>query len=155
MRDSEAGDLDIADLKRGTRGEEFERMVLAKKLEILYLRPLDLSIDETMVALRDAVRRIGAKRAVIDSLSGKDNSLLINSTKSLQTQSEDLSTRIGSLNARLDKEKERLLNQFYTLETTISKLKSSFDSISGALSGAVALSQSLSSSSSSSNSSGL
>jgi circadian clock protein KaiC len=38
------------------------------KLEILYLRPLDLSVDETMQAILDAVERIGAKRLVIDSL---------------------------------------------------------------------------------------
>src|SRR5476651_1375049 len=38
------------------------------KLEIIYLRPLDLSVDETMQAILDAVERIGAKRLVIDSL---------------------------------------------------------------------------------------
>ena len=42
---------------------------LAKgKLEIIYLRPLDLSVDETMQEILDAVERIGAKRLVIDSL---------------------------------------------------------------------------------------
>ena len=45
------------------------------KLEILYLRPLDLSIDETLLAMRKAVERIGAKRAVIDSLSGLELAL--------------------------------------------------------------------------------
>ena len=38
------------------------------KLEILYLRPLDLSVDETMQEILDAVERTGAKRLVIDSL---------------------------------------------------------------------------------------
>ena len=38
------------------------------KLEILYLRPLDLSVDETMQEILDAVERIGARRLVIDSL---------------------------------------------------------------------------------------
>ena len=38
------------------------------KLEILYLRPLDLSVDETMQEILDAIERIGAKRLVIDSL---------------------------------------------------------------------------------------
>ena len=38
------------------------------KLEILYLRPLDLSVEETMQEILDAVDRIGAKRLVIDSL---------------------------------------------------------------------------------------
>jgi circadian clock protein KaiC len=57
------------------RGPEFERMVADKKLEIIYLRPLDLSIDETLLSLREAVLRIGAKRAVIDSLSGLELAL--------------------------------------------------------------------------------
>lgn len=57
------------------QGAEFKKMVRSKKLEILYLRPLDLSIDETLLALSEAVRRIGAKRAVIDSLSGLELAL--------------------------------------------------------------------------------
>ena len=40
------------------------------KLEILYLRPLDLSVDETMQEILDAIDRTGAKRLVIDSLVG-------------------------------------------------------------------------------------
>ncbi len=45
------------------------------KLSILYLRPLDLSVDETMHSILDAVRRIGAKRLVIDSLAGFEMAL--------------------------------------------------------------------------------
>jgi circadian clock protein KaiC len=56
-------------------GEEFERLVGQKKLEVLYLRPLDLSIDETLLELQNAVKRLGAKRAVIDSLSGLELAL--------------------------------------------------------------------------------
>ena len=37
---------------------------------MLYLRPLDLSVDETMEEIALAVRGIGAKRVAIDSLSG-------------------------------------------------------------------------------------
>jgi circadian clock protein KaiC len=40
------------------------------KLEVLYLRPLDLSVDETLHEILEAVRRTGAKRLVIDSLAG-------------------------------------------------------------------------------------
>src|ERR1700733_8008213 len=46
-----------------------------KKLEILYLRPLDLSVDETMHEILDAVQKIGAKRLVIDSLAGFEMAL--------------------------------------------------------------------------------
>jgi circadian clock protein KaiC len=37
-------------------------------LEIIYIRPLDLSVDEVMHTILDAVARVGAKRLVIDSL---------------------------------------------------------------------------------------
>jgi circadian clock protein KaiC len=47
----------------------------AGMLELLYLRPLDLSVDETMQAILDAVERIGAKRLVIDSLVGFEMAL--------------------------------------------------------------------------------
>ncbi|MBA3832401.1 MAG: AAA family ATPase [Chthoniobacterales bacterium] len=45
------------------------------KLEILYLRPLDLSVDETMQEILDAIERVGAKRLVIDSLVGFEMAL--------------------------------------------------------------------------------
>ncbi|MDB6015664.1 MAG: protein kinase [Pedosphaera sp.] len=44
-------------------------------LEMLYLRPLDLSVDETMQEILDAVKRINAKRLVIDSLAGFEMAL--------------------------------------------------------------------------------
>jgi circadian clock protein KaiC len=45
-------------------------MIARKKLAIIYLRPLDLSVDETLAAILDAVEHLGARRVVIDSLSG-------------------------------------------------------------------------------------
>lgn len=47
----------------------------AGALELLYLRPLDLSVDETMLAILDAIKRVGAKRVVIDSLVGFEMAL--------------------------------------------------------------------------------
>jgi circadian clock protein KaiC len=44
-------------------------------LETLYLRPLDLSVDETMFAILDAIKRVDAKRLVIDSLVGFEMAL--------------------------------------------------------------------------------
>src|SRR5471030_2165344 len=44
-------------------------------LEVLYLRPLDLSVDETMYEILHAIERIGAKRVVIDSLVGFEMAL--------------------------------------------------------------------------------
>ncbi len=45
------------------------------QLEILYLRPLDLSVDETMQAILDTVTKVKAKRLVIDSLVGFEMAL--------------------------------------------------------------------------------
>jgi circadian clock protein KaiC len=45
------------------------------KLRIIYLRPLDLSVDETLAEIRAAVGQIGAKRVVIDSISGFEMAL--------------------------------------------------------------------------------
>jgi len=44
-------------------------------LEILYLRPLDLSVDQITQEILDAVARVGAKRLVIDSLVGFEMAL--------------------------------------------------------------------------------
>jgi len=56
-------------------GLDLETPQQAGKLEILYLRPLDLSVDETLQELLDAVAKIGARRVVIDSLAGFEMAL--------------------------------------------------------------------------------
>jgi circadian clock protein KaiC len=45
-------------------------MLLTGQLEIVYLRPLDLSVDEALLEIQAAVKRTQAQRLVIDSLSG-------------------------------------------------------------------------------------
>ena len=49
---------------------DLDRAVTDGLLEVLYLRPLDLSVDEALLEIQEAVRRIGATRLTIDSLSG-------------------------------------------------------------------------------------
>jgi circadian clock protein KaiC len=56
----------------GLKLEEAEK---AGTLEVLYLRPLDLSVDETMEAILAAIAKVGAKRLVIDSLVGFEMAL--------------------------------------------------------------------------------
>jgi len=56
--------------RASARNPEIGKMLKAGKLEIIYLRPLDLSVDESLHAILEAVERLGAKRIVIDSLSG-------------------------------------------------------------------------------------
>jgi circadian clock protein KaiC len=45
------------------------------RLRMIYLRPLDLSVDETLDEIRKAVEQIGAKRVVLDSISGFEMAL--------------------------------------------------------------------------------
>ncbi len=57
---------------RSTRSmtAELDRLVREKAVEFVPLRSLDLSVDEALARIQAAVARLGAKRVVIDSLSG-------------------------------------------------------------------------------------
>ncbi len=44
-------------------------------VEIVYARPLDLSVDEMLYAMEEAILRIGAKRVIIDSITGLEAAL--------------------------------------------------------------------------------
>jgi circadian clock protein KaiC len=61
--------------RAGTFGIDLETPQQDGKLNVLYLRPLDLSVDETMQEILDAVKKLGAKRLVIDSLAGFEMAL--------------------------------------------------------------------------------
>jgi circadian clock protein KaiC len=54
---------------------DIRKAIAEDKLNIIYLRPLDLSVDETLEEIRSAVQRIGATRVVIDSISGFEMAL--------------------------------------------------------------------------------
>jgi circadian clock protein KaiC len=51
-------------------GPDLETMANRGLLEVIYLRPLDLSVDEALLEIQAAVERTHAQRLVIDSLSG-------------------------------------------------------------------------------------
>jgi circadian clock protein KaiC len=61
--------------RAASMGLNLKRAQESGKLEILYLRPLDLSVDETMQEILDAVTRTRARRLVIDSLVGFEMAL--------------------------------------------------------------------------------
>ncbi len=61
--------------RAGIFGLPLKEASVEGKLETLYLRPLDLSVDETMREILDAIKRVGAKRLVIDSLVGFEMAL--------------------------------------------------------------------------------
>ena len=45
------------------------------RLEVVYVRPLDLSMDETLYAIEAAIERTDARRVVLDSISGLEAAL--------------------------------------------------------------------------------
>jgi circadian clock protein KaiC len=51
-------------------GIDLEQLEQQGMLKIIYVRPLDLSPDETLFEIRESVQTIDAKRVVIDSLTG-------------------------------------------------------------------------------------
>jgi circadian clock protein KaiC len=56
-------------------GIDFDTPQKEGKLKVIYLRPLDLSVDETVHAIVNAVKKIDCKRLVIDSLVGFEMAL--------------------------------------------------------------------------------
>jgi circadian clock protein KaiC len=56
--------------RAATLGMDIGEMVERGDLRIIYLRPLDLSADEALHEIQNAVEEAGASRLVIDSLSG-------------------------------------------------------------------------------------
>jgi circadian clock protein KaiC len=61
--------------RAGRLGLDFREAVRENKLRVIYLRPLDLSVDETLQEIREAVGQVGATRVVIDSISGFEMAL--------------------------------------------------------------------------------
>lgn len=74
--------------------EGLNALVERGQLEMLYLRPLDLSVDETMDAIATAVERVGATRVVIDSLMGFELALAPSFREDFR---ESLYRMVGSL----------------------------------------------------------
>lgn len=56
-------------------GFKFDKHLKDGSLQLIYLRPLDLSVDETVHAIVNAVKKNGCKRLVIDSLVGFEMAL--------------------------------------------------------------------------------
>ena len=65
----------------------------------------------------------------LESLVGRDRSLLVTRNQSLQTKIDDYTTRIDNFTARLDKSRERLLTQFNNLELVIGRLQNNLTAI--------------------------
>jgi circadian clock protein KaiC len=57
-------------LQTTSLGRDLGQMIHDGQVTIVYLRPLDLSVDETLYELRETIARTNARRVAIDSLSG-------------------------------------------------------------------------------------
>jgi len=62
-------------LRTNPLGATVARHIQDGSLRVIYLRPLDLSLDETLDEIRTVVQAQGVKRVVIDSLSGLELAL--------------------------------------------------------------------------------
>ena len=56
--------------RAAARNQDLEHAIGTGLLKVIYLRPLDLSVDETLAEILEAVGQLSAERVVIDSLSG-------------------------------------------------------------------------------------
>jgi circadian clock protein KaiC len=56
-------------------GFDLQDMAVRGLLEIVYVRPLDLSVDETLYAIQTAVEKVKARRVVLDSITGLEGAL--------------------------------------------------------------------------------
>ena len=56
-------------------GLDLNTPVKEGRLKVIYIRPLDLSVDEAMQEILDAIKQTGATRLVIDSLAGFEMAL--------------------------------------------------------------------------------
>ena len=82
IRRAESLGMDLKDME--SRGD----------ISVIYLRPLDLSPDETFAAIRKEVARVGAQRVVIDSISGFELALAPNFREDFR---ESLYRLVGTL----------------------------------------------------------
>lgn len=86
--------------------------------------------DSVKQFFSDETLGFGAKAdAAIESLVGVKNSLLVSRSETLSRQVDDLGKRIDSLNTRLERSREVLINDFYNMELAISKIKANLTSI--------------------------
>lgn len=61
-----------------SRNPQLDKLVARGQVEVIDMRALDLSIDETLYELTQSIRRSGAMRVVIDSLAGFELALAPN-----------------------------------------------------------------------------
>lgn len=66
---------------------------------------------------------------LLETIVGRDNSLLVNRLQTLQRQNEIFDERITAWNARLERRRERLTNQFFKLEEIVARIQNNLTAI--------------------------
>jgi flagellar capping protein FliD len=69
--------------------------------------------------------------AVVDRLAGSDNSTIARRSDTLQDSIKSNEDRLERFATQLEKQQERMLLQFYQLETIIAKLQQSQSALAG------------------------
>lgn len=64
-------------------------------------------------------------KELLENLVGATNGVLVSRNDTIQRRIEDSNRRVDFLNNRLERERERLLRQFYAMEEAVSKIRSS------------------------------
>jgi flagellar hook-associated protein 2 len=72
----------------------------------------------------------GKLDTILESLVGENHSVLVGRVESIQKQLDDAASRIDIWNARLDRERERLMNEFFNLENIVASIKNNLNAIS-------------------------
>jgi flagellar hook-associated protein 2 len=68
-------------------------------------------------------------RQVADSLAAVGTGALLNRTSTLNNQIEQNNERVASMDLRLDRQRNRLLKQFYDMELTIARLQQNLSAL--------------------------
>ncbi len=68
--------------------------------------------------------------AVLERLVGRDGSALVNRAQVLSRQVEDFTDRIATWDGRLERQRERLLNDFYRIELIVSRIRNNMTAVS-------------------------
>lgn len=89
-----------------------------------FSKALQSNPDDVKAFLTAEKTGLGARAKItLETLVGEKNSALVNRNQSLQRTIDLSNNRINALNVRLDRERERLLKQFYDMETNIAKIR--------------------------------
>jgi flagellar hook-associated protein 2 len=67
---------------------------------------------------------------ILERLVGRDSSMLVNRAEVLNRQNEEFTERIEAWDGRLERRRERLLNEFFRLELAVGRIRESLTAIS-------------------------